>query len=92
MKPSPMRAALEQIEKVFPNLQPDEYLEFLAMYPPNEWHRPTRRNENAFCVFTYLSEINLICKKSIPQYKKGILFGVSQRFFYNLELDYSNLD
>lgn len=65
-----------QLEKMsIPDLDIDYYMEEISKMPDNEWFLPTNNESNNYSICAHLYEMNLISRKTIPDWVNGSFRG-----------------
>jgi hypothetical protein len=70
------------------DIDPEYFIERISNYPPDTWVMPTNHESNDYTVFSNLFEYNLVARKYVPQWSKGLYKGALVFFKYNLNLKF----
>lgn len=87
---SKLAQRLEKLSETSPDIDTQYLIEALSQCPENTWFAPTASN-NHFFILSELSDYALVAKMIIPNYKDGNCIGKQFLFYYNNDLDYSNI-
>ena len=79
-------------KKLFPSgLDLNHYFTLLFEHPEGEWFAPTNRGSEAYSICDQLAWRHLISWRRIPVWHNGSFMGIKTEFYYNKNLDYSEI-